>query len=109
MKDLNIVGHNVEKILRDKGWIVADLARKMECDTKSVYRMLKDNPRLDSIIRIAKALDVAPKMLFENDDKVFGVIRANGQSYTINNKKDLEDVISNLSKSFNPFSMKKNV
>lgn len=103
----NIVGRNVEIILKRKGWTVAYLARLMGKDTKSVYRMLKENPQLDSILSIAKALDVAPKMLFEDDDKVYGVIRANGQSHIINNKKDLEDVISNLSKPSNPFTLKK--
>ena len=90
----NIVGRNVEIILKRKGWTVAYLARLMGKDTKSVYRILKENPQLDSILSIAKALDVAPKMLFEDDDKVYGVIRANGQSHIINNKKDLEDIIT---------------
>lgn len=103
----NIIGRNVETLLKSRGWQVSDLAERMGCKTNSVYRMLNGNPRLDSIIRIANAFEISPKGLFDNDNDVLGIIKVKEKFYPINNKKDLEDVISNLSKPFNPFSMKK--
>lgn len=108
MEKSNIIGRNVEILLKLRGWQVSDLAERMGCNTNSVYRMLNGNPRLDSIIRIANAFDISPKRLFDDDNDVLGVIKVREKLYPINNKKNLEEVLDKLSsKQSMPFTLKK--
>lgn len=86
----NIVSKNVKRILSEKGWQHRKLAQMMECDAASLSRMLSGNPRLDSILKIAKALSVSPKTLFEENYGIEGYVRYNGKTFFFNSREEFE-------------------
>lgn len=88
----NILSKNVKKIISEKGLQHRDVARLMGCDAASLSRMLSGNPRLDSILRIADALSVSPKTLFEEDNGIVGFVRYMGKSHYFNSREEFESL-----------------
>ena len=66
-----------------------DLAADMGIDPASLTRALNGNARLDTIEKIANALGVSMKSLFEPLDDVEGYIRINGKVFQFNNRDEL--------------------
>lgn len=87
----NIVGKNVKRIMEERGMQQRELAAMMGCDSASLSRMLMGNPRLDSILKIAKALSVSPKTLFEESYGIEGCVRYNGKTYFFNSREEFEN------------------
>lgn len=85
----NIVGYNVKRICKNENLQLRELAEKMGCAPESLTRTLQGNPRLTTILKIAEALVVSPKTLFENPDEVEGYILINGQAHHFNSKHEL--------------------
>lgn len=88
----NIFSKNVKKIISEKGLQHRDVARLMGCDAASFSRMLSGNPRLDSILKIAEALSVSPKKLFEEDNGIVGFVRYMGESHYFNSREEFESL-----------------
>lgn len=88
----NILSKNVKKIISEKGLQHRDVARLMGCDAASFSRMLSGNPRLDSILRIADALSVSPKTLFEEDFGIEGLVRYKGKTFFFNSRDEFESI-----------------
>lgn len=88
----NILSKNVKKIISEKGLQHRDVARLMGCDAASFSRMLSGNPRLDSILKIAEALSVSPKTLFEEDFGIEGLVRYKGKTFFFNSRDEFESI-----------------
>ena len=71
-----------------------ELARQMGVDPAALTRALSGNARLDTIQKMANALGVSLKSLFEPQDDVEGFIRVRGQVYQFNSRKELERILS---------------
>lgn len=84
-----ILADNVKRICKEQGLQLKDLAHKMEIDPASLTRALNGNARLNTIERIATALEVSMKSLFEPMDDVEGFIRIHGEVYQFNSRKEL--------------------
>ena len=70
-----------------------DLAADMGIDPASLTRALNGNARLDTIEKIANALGVSMKSLFEPLDDVEGFIRIKGKVYQFNSRRELEQLL----------------
>ena len=88
----NILSKNVKKIISEKGLQHRDVARLMGCDAASFSRMLSGNPRFDSILKIAEALSVSPKTLFEEDFGIEGLVRYKRKTFFFNSRDEFESI-----------------
>jgi len=84
-----ILADNVRRICKEQGKQMKDLAADMGIDPASLTRALNGNARLDTIEKIANALGVSMKSLFEPLDDVEGFIRVGERVYQFNSRKEL--------------------
>lgn len=89
-----ILADNVRRICKERGKQMKDLAADMGIDPASLTRALNGNARLDTIEKIATALGVSMKSLFEPLDDVEGYIRIVDKVYQFNNRKELEMLLN---------------
>ena len=92
---MKILANNVKRICKEQGKQLKDLAGEMGVDPASLTRALNGNARLDTIEKIATALGVSMKSLFEMKDDVDGYIRVNGQIYQFNSRIELNSILEN--------------
>jgi len=90
-----IIADNVRRLCKEQGKQMKDLAGEMGVDPASLTRALSGNARLDTIQKIASALNVSIKSLFEPLDDIEGFIRIRGNVYQFNNKAELDRLLSN--------------
>lgn len=91
---MKILADNVKRICKEQGKQLKDLAGEMGIDPASLTRALNGNARLDTIERIANALKVPIKSLFEQYSDFEGFIRIGGIIYQFNSEKELYNLIS---------------
>lgn len=92
---MKILADNVKRICKEQGKQLKDLAGEMGVDPASLTRALNGNARLDTIEKIANALGVSMKSLFEPLDDVEGFIRVGGQVLQFNNRMELNAILEN--------------
>ena len=92
-----ILSENVRRICRERKIQLKELAAEMGVDPASLNRALKFNARLDTIEKekMAKALDVSIKSLFEPTDGVEGFIRVGKNAYKFNSMAELRKILEN--------------
>ena len=93
-----ILADNVRRICKEQGKQLKDLAMDMGIDPASLTRALNGNARLDTIQKIATALGVSMKSLFEPLDDVEGFIRIRGKVHQFNNKGGVTKVTAPYTK-----------
>ena len=90
-----LLSQNVRRICKERKIQLKDLAAKMGVDPSALNRALKGNARLDTIQKIADALDVSVKSLFEPLYDVEGFIRVGGKTYQFNSRRELQKILEN--------------
>lgn len=93
----SILSQNVRRICKERKMQLKELAGKMDVDPAALTRALSGNARLDTIRKIANALDVSMKSLFEPLDDVEGYIRIGGEVFQFNSRSELEHILSTSS------------
>ena len=88
-----ILADNVKRICKEQNKQMKDLAADMGIDPASLTRALNGNARLDTIQKIATALGVSMKSLFEPLDDVEGFIRIGDKIYKFNSRFELEKLL----------------
>ena len=88
-----ILANNVRRICRQQGKQMKDLAADMGIDPASLTRALNGNARLDTIEKMATALGVSLKSLFEPTDDVEGYIRIGERVYQFNSRMELNRIL----------------
>ena len=88
-----ILADNVRRICKERGKQMKDLAADMGIDPASLTRALNGNARLDTIEKIATALGVSMKSLFEPLNDVEGYIRKGGKIYQFNSRQELNSIL----------------
>lgn len=88
-----ILADNVRRICKERGKQMKDLAADMDIDPASLTRALNGNARMDTVQKIANALGVSMKSLFEPLDDVEGFIRICDKIYQFNSRKELEALL----------------
>jgi len=88
-----ILADNVRRLCKEQGKQMKDLASDMGIDPASLTRALNGNARLDTVQKIATALEVSMKSLFEPLDDVEGFIRVNGKVFQFNSRTELYTIL----------------
>ena len=89
-----IIADNVRRICKERGKQMKDLAADMGIDPASLTRALNGNARLDTIEKIANALRVSMKSMFEPLDDVEGYIRIGERVYQFNSRTELYQLLN---------------
>ena len=90
-----VLAENVKRLCKEQKKQLKDLASEMGVDPASLNRAMYGNARLDTIEKMATALGVSIKSLFDpiNDDTVEGYIKIKGKIYQFNSKEELEKLL----------------
>lgn len=91
----NILSQNVRRVCKEQKIQLKELAAKMGVDPAALTRALGGNARLDTIQKMANALGVSMKSLFEPLDDVEGFIRIGAKVHQFNSRKELNDILLN--------------
>ena len=89
-----ILADNVRRLCKEKCKQMKDLAADMGIDPASLTRALNGNARLDTIQKIATALGVSLKSLFEPSDDMEGFIRIRDKVYQFNSREELHKLLN---------------
>ena len=89
-----ILSDNVRRICKEQNKQMKDLAADMGIDPASLTRALNGNARLDTVQKIATALGVSMKTLFEPLDDVEGYIRIGERINQFNSREELDRLLS---------------
>ena len=91
-----ILAENVKRLCKQQGQQLKDLASDMDIDASSLTRAMYGNARLDTIEKMAVALGVSVKSLFEpmGDEAVEGFIKIRGKIYQFNCRSELENLLN---------------
>lgn len=85
---------SVKEICKKKGLTIQDLADKMEMKRESLSRAINGNPTLETLEKIASALEVDITELFTSSSgSIIGVIRIKDTNYNINSVSDLSRLL----------------
>ena len=90
----NILSQNVRRICKERKIQLKELALKMGVDPSALTRSLGGNTRLDTMQKMASALDVSLKSLLEQQDDIEGFIRIHGNVYQFNSREELYRLLS---------------
>jgi len=93
-----VLAENVKRLCKEQKKQLKDLASEMGVDPASLNRAMYGNARLDTIEKMATALGVSIKSLFDpiDDDTVEGYIKIKGKIYQFNNKEELQKMLYRL-------------
>lgn len=95
---------NVRILRSRKKMTQKELAKQLDVDPASLSRMIKGNPRLDTIERIAKALDVSVCSLFQEIERIDGYVSIDGNIVHVRSK---EEFLKAVEDSMSIFTIKK--
>lgn len=87
-------GLRIKEIMQEKGITQKKLAEDIGVAEISLSRSLRGNPTLDTLERIAAALNVPITELFSTDkQELCGHVEYKGTVYTIKSRSDLENLL----------------
>lgn len=89
----NLLSQNVRRICKEQKIQLKELAEKMGVDPAALTRALNGNARLDTMQKMATALGVSMKSLFEPMDDVEGYIRVGKKVYQFNSREELDTIL----------------
>lgn len=90
---------SVKELCKEKGLTIQDLADKMEMKRESLSRAINGNPTLETLEKIANALEVDITELFASSSSsggIIGVIRIRDTNYNINSVPDLSRLLDRI-------------
>ena len=90
-----ILAENVKRLCKQQGKQLKDLASDMDIDASSLTRAMYGNAHLDTIEKMAIALGVSVKSLFEpmSDEAVEGFVKIRGKIYQFNSRAELANLL----------------
>ena len=92
LKATELLEKNVKKIVEEHHSSLAQLAKAMGITAPSLTHLLKGNPQLDKVQRIADTLHVPVATLFRESYNVEGVVVINGEVKYIRSQEDLNSI-----------------
>ena len=97
-----VLAENVKRLCKEQKKQLKDLASEMGVDPASLNRAMYGNARLDTIEKMATALGVPIKVLFEplDNDEVEGYIKVKGKIYQFSSREELSKLLIPTSKIF---------
>lgn len=86
----------IKEILKEKGVSIKDLAEKLSITSATLSKSINGNPTVETLNKIADALDVSIVELFEPEEDITGIIVINGVTHQINSFKQLSKLCESL-------------
>lgn len=88
----------IKDVCKEKGITVSQLAEKMGIKQESLSRAINGNPTLETLEKIANALEVDITELFTPSlsGGIIGVIRIENTNYNINSVSDLSRLLDGI-------------
>ena len=92
---MDILAENIKRLCKLRKKQLKSLASDMEIDPASLNRAMYGNARLDTIQKMASALGVSIRTLFEplDNDEVEGYIKVKGKIYQFNSREELNKIL----------------
>ena len=90
LKAAELLEKNVKQIAWEQHRSLAQLAKAMGISAPSLTHLLKGNPQLDKIQRIADTLNVPVSALFREPYNIEGFVVVNGEVKHIRSQEDLD-------------------
>ena len=92
---MDILAENIKRLCKQQKKQLKELAADMEIDPASLNRAMYGNARLDTIAKMASALSVSIKSLFDpiDNDEVEGYIKVKGKIYQFNSREELNKIL----------------
>ena len=92
---MDILAENIKRLCKLRKKQLKELAADMEIDPASLNRAMYGNARLDTIQKMASALGVSIRTLFEplENDEVEGYIKVRGKIYQFNSREELQTLL----------------
>ena len=90
----SLLSQNVRRICKERKIQMKELAGKMDVDPAALTRALSGNCRYDTMQKMATALGVSLKSLFEPIDDIEGFIRIGEQVYQFNSREELDRLLN---------------
>lgn len=84
----------VKEICKTRGLSIGDLAERMKMARESLSRAINGNPTLDTLEKIAQALDVPVSSLFDVETELYGLLQFRGKTYKIDNDQTLQTFLN---------------
>ena len=93
---MDILAENIKRLCKLRKKQLKDLASDMEIDPASLNRAMYGNARLDTIQKMASALGVSIKSLFDpiDDDTIEGYIKIKGKIYQFYNREEINKLLT---------------
>ena len=91
-----VLAENVKRLCKQQKKQLKGLASEMGVDPASLNRAMYGNARLDTIEKMAIALGVPIKVLFEplDNNEVDGYIKIKGKIYQFNSRKEIISLLN---------------
>ena len=92
---MDILSENIKQLCKLRKRQLKNPASDMEIDPASLNRAMYGNARLNTIQKMASALGVSIRTLFEplDDDEVEGYIKMRGKIYQFNSREELYKIL----------------
>ena len=88
---------SIKKILKEKRLTMSELASRMGIKGPTLSQNINGNPTLEMLGRIATALEVDIRVLFEGSGNgIFGLIQYKGHTYKIDGVESLKRLLSDI-------------
>jgi len=91
------IRNSIKKIAREKGLTMAEVADRMGIKGPTLSQNINGNPTVEMLARIAAALQVDIRLLFESsgaESELYGMVQYKDRSYKIDSLKSLEQLLS---------------
>ena len=98
MDAIEVLVSNIDRLCNERGWKRRNLAKAMGVKAESLSRSLNGQPRLDTIEKIAKALNVSIKSLFDDPVAVEGFVSVGGMVQRFNTREEFERIVESRPK-----------
>lgn len=100
MADKNLA-RNVKELLKIRKMQQKELAEKMGVAASFLSNALTGNPTIDTLKKMASALDVPVSVLLRERDYITGFVEVNGKGYRIDKWEDIQALVNHHEKSSN--------
>jgi transcriptional regulator with XRE-family HTH domain len=92
--------HRIKEILKEKGLTVVTLAKNIGITQPNMSNIIneKTNPSIETLEKIATALNVAIAELFQHETELYGLVMYNGKTYKIDSEKSIMQLYNEVIK-----------
>lgn len=87
----------IKELIKEKGTTIQNIADLIGVNRVTLSNSINGNPTLETLEKIANALDVPVTELFDrSSDEVVGAVRIGKDTHVINSKEDIKKLAENL-------------